>query len=98
LSSLIRNQTIAPKIAFSGEITLAGRVLPVGGIKEKVIAAKRAGITHIFLPKNNEKDLGEIPKHVRAGLSFQFVSSVEQALQLVFSKNARNLKRRKRRK
>ena len=98
LSSLIRNQTIAPKIAFSGEITLAGRVLPVGGIKEKVIAAKRAGITHIFLPKNNEKDLGEIPKHVRAGLSFQFVSSVEQALQLVFSKNTRNLNRRKRRK
>lgn len=98
LSSLIRNQTIAPKIAFSGEITLAGRVLPVGGIKEKVIAAKRAGITHIFLPKNNEKDLEEIPKHVRAGLSFQFVSSIEQALQLVFSKNTRNLKRRKRRK
>jgi len=98
LSSLIRKQTIAPKIAFSGEITLAGRVLPVGGIKEKVIAAKRAGITHIFLPKNNEKDLGEIPKHVRAGLSFQFVSSVEQALQLVFSKNTGNLKRRKRRK
>lgn len=98
LSSLIRNQTIAPKIAFSGEITLAGRVLPVGGIKEKVIAAKRAGITHIFLPKNNEKDLGEIPKHVRAGLSFQFVSSVEQALQLVFSKNTGNLKRRKRKK
>jgi len=98
LSSLIRNQTIAPKIAFSGEITLAGRVLPVGGIKEKVIAAKRAGITHIFLPKNNEKDLEEIPKYVRAGLSFQFVSSIEQALQLVFSKNTRNLKRRKRRK
>ncbi len=98
LSSLIRNQTIAPKIAFSGEITLAGRVLPVGGIKEKVIAAKRAGITHIFLPKNNEKDLEEIPKHVRAGLSFQFVSSIEQALQLVFSKNTRNLKRQKRRK
>lgn len=98
LASLIRNQTIAPKIAFSGEITLAGRVLPVGGIKEKVIAAKRAGITHIFLPENNEKDLEEIPKHVRAGLSFQFVSSIEQALQLVFSKNTRNLKRRKRRK
>ncbi|MCK5258969.1 MAG: hypothetical protein KAJ69_05555, partial [Thermoplasmatales archaeon] len=62
-----------------------GRVLPVGGIKEKVIAAKRAGIEKIILPKENEKDLSEIPKNVRAGLSFDFVSTVEQALKIIFA-------------
>ncbi len=85
LASLIRARTINPKIAFSGEITLTGRILPVGGIKEKVIAAKRAGIEQIFLPKDNEKDLDEIPKHVKAGLSFDFVSHVDQTLNKVFS-------------
>jgi ATP-dependent Lon protease len=98
LASLIKNSTIDPKIAFSGEITLTGRILPVGGIKEKVIAAKRAGITRIFLPKNNEKDLEEIPKHVRAGLSFQFVSSIGQALQLIFPEKAKKTKKRKKKK
>ncbi len=98
LASLIKNSTIDPKIAFSGEITLTGRILPVGGIKEKVIAAKRAGITRIFLPKNNEKDSEEIPKHVRAGLSFQFVSSIGQALQLIFPEKAKKTKKRKKKK
>ena len=95
LASLIKNTTIDPKIAFSGEITLTGRILPVGGIKEKVIAAKRAGITQIFLPKENKKDLTEIPEHVRAGLSFQFVANIGDALELVFSPNKKPLKRRK---
>ncbi|MBE0431840.1 endopeptidase La [candidate division WOR-3 bacterium] len=84
LASLMRNEPIDPKIAFSGEITLSGRVLPVGGIKEKVIAAKRAGIAKIMLPKENEKDLQEIPRHVRTGLSFIFASKIEQALNRVF--------------
>ena len=85
LASLLRKEAIDPKIAFSGEITLSGRVLPVGGIKEKVIAAKRAGISRIMLPKENEQDLYEIPKHVRTGLSFFFVSKIDQALNRVFS-------------
>lgn len=84
LASLIRKESIDPKIAFSGEITLSGRVLPVGGIKEKVIAAKRAGIEKIVLPRENEKDLQEIPKHVRAGLSFSFASKIDQALNKIF--------------
>ncbi|MEE8596775.1 MAG: endopeptidase La [bacterium] len=85
LASLLQSEPINPKIAFSGEITLTGRVLPVGGIKEKVIAAKRAGIEKIILPKENEKDLSEIPENVRAGLSFDFVSTVEQALKIIFA-------------
>ncbi len=89
LASLIRKETIDPKIAFTGEITLSGRVLPVGGIKEKVIAAKRAGIEKIVLPKENEKDLKEIPKHVRAGLSFVFASKIEHALNKVLNRKKR---------
>ncbi|MCX7995102.1 MAG: endopeptidase La [candidate division WOR-3 bacterium] len=80
LGSLFRNQPIDPKIAFTGEITLTGRVLPVGGIKEKVIAAKRAGIDTVYLPEENEKDLLEIPVHVKKGLNFKFVRTIDQAL------------------
>lgn len=84
MASLLRKQVINPKIASSGEITLTGRVLPVGGIKEKVIAAQRAGIKRIILPKDNQKDLTEIPQHVKAGLTFSFVSTIDQALKIVF--------------
>jgi ATP-dependent Lon protease len=86
LASLIKREAIDPKIAFSGEITLSGRILPVGGIKEKVIAAKRAGIETIVLPKDNKNDLQEIPKHVRKGLSFLFASKVDQILNRIFRK------------
>jgi ATP-dependent Lon protease len=92
LASLIRKESIDPKIAFTGEVTLSGRVLPVGGIKEKVIAAKRAGIEKIVLPKENEKDLHEIPKHVRAGLSFIFASKIDQALNKIFKNDKKRPK------
>jgi len=89
LASLFKQKPINPKIAFSGEITLTGRVLPVGGIKEKVIAAKRAGIETVVLPLDNKKELSEIPKHVKAGLSFVFVKNIDQALRIAsFSKTA----------
>ncbi|MDH4210394.1 MAG: endopeptidase La [candidate division WOR-3 bacterium] len=87
LASLFRHEPIDPKIAFSGEITLSGRVLPVGGIKEKVIAAKRAGIETIMLPRDNQNDLQEIPQHVRKGLSFLFASKIDQALNRIFHNN-----------
>jgi len=93
LASLIRNQPIDPKIAFSGEITLSGRVLPVGGIKEKVIAAKRAGIKTIMLPKDNENDLQEIPKHVRTGVSFIFASKIDHALSRIFSNKKQGVRK-----
>ena len=86
IASLLRREAIDPKIAFSGEITLSGRILPVGGIKEKVIAAKRAGIKTIVLPKDNKNDLQEIPKHVRKGLSFLFASKIDQILNRMFRK------------
>lgn len=65
---------------MTGEITLRGKVLPVGGVKEKVLAAHRAGIREVVLPDENEKDLVDIPKEVREGLTFHFVRQMDEVL------------------
>ena len=65
---------------MTGEITLRGKVMPVGGIKEKVLAAKRAGITTVVLPRLNQKDLEDIPEAVRQEMTFQFVDTIAEAL------------------
>ncbi|RKZ19144.1 endopeptidase La, partial [bacterium] len=80
LVSLLTEKPVLSDVAMSGEITLRGRVLPVGGIKEKVLAAKRAGIKKVILPKENKKDLHDVPERVRRGLKFVFVERIEEAL------------------
>ncbi|MEN6517993.1 MAG: endopeptidase La [Methanospirillum sp.] len=80
LASLITGKTVDPELAMTGEITLSGAVMPVGGIKEKVLAAHRAGIKRVILPKENERDLTDVPEDVRAELSFVPVESVEEVL------------------
>ena len=81
LVSLLRGQPIRPRLAMTGEITLCGRVLPVGGIKEKVLAAHRAGITTLILPRQNERQLLEdVPADVRAQLEVHLVRSVAEVL------------------
>lgn len=80
LASLITGNTVDPNLAMTGEITLSGAVLPVGGIKEKVLAAHRAGIKKIILPKENERDLQDVPADVRNELTFIGVESVEEVL------------------
>ncbi len=70
-------------IAMTGEVTLAGLVLPIGGMKEKVLAARRAGIHRVILPQGNKKDLRDIPDHVRQEMQFHFVDRVEQVLSIV---------------
>ena len=80
LVSLLTGRCVKPFVAMTGEITLRGRVLPVGGIKEKVIAAKRAGIKRIFLPRENEKDLEEVPEHVKKDLEFTFVDRIDEVV------------------
>ena len=70
---------------MTGEITLRGKVLPVGGIKEKVIAAKSAGIKRVLLPDKNEKDLEDVSDPVRAALRFSFVSEIGEVLDLAFA-------------
>ena len=80
ITSLIMGRKIDPKLAMTGEITLRGRILPVGGIKEKVLAARRAGITKILLPQENEKDLKDIPDNVKEELEFKTIDTVEDLI------------------
>jgi len=80
LASLITGKTVDPDLAMTGEITLSGAVLPVGGIKEKVLAAHRAGIKKVILPKENERDLPDVPVDVRNELMFVTVETVEEVL------------------
>ncbi|AKB28045.1 ATP-dependent protease La Type I [Methanosarcina siciliae C2J] len=80
LTSLITGKAVDPKLAMTGEITLSGSVLPVGGIKEKVLAAHRAGIKKVILPKENERDLEDVPEDVRNELRFVPVETIEEVL------------------
>ena len=69
-------------VAMTGEITLRGKVLPIGGVKEKVLAAHRAGIKTIIMPKDNEKDLADIPKNVLDVLNIHMVSHMDEVLKV----------------
>ncbi|MFL5812211.1 MAG: endopeptidase La, partial [Bdellovibrionia bacterium] len=80
LASLFAKRSVSPKIAMTGEVSLRGAVLPVGGIKEKMIAAHRAGIRTVILSKRNEKDIREVPKEVKDDLKFIFVENVSEVL------------------
>jgi len=73
---------------MTGEISLRGLILPVGGIKEKVLAAKRAGISCVLLPELNRRDLEEIPIPARAGIRFEFLKTVDEALELALEPDA----------
>jgi ATP-dependent Lon protease len=86
LASLFTGRTVHKNVAMTGEITLRGDVLPVGGIKEKVIAAVRAGITDIILPHLNEKDVIELPDNVKKGVTFHLVQGIEEALEIALEK------------
>ncbi len=80
LASLVTGHPIDPKLAMTGEISLRGAVMPVGGIKEKVIAAHRSGIQRILLPKDNKKDLDDVPQEVKNDVTFIFLESVEDII------------------
>ncbi|NOY84454.1 MAG: endopeptidase La [Nitrospirae bacterium] len=89
LTSALTGIPVRHDVAMTGEITLRGRVLPIGGLKEKILAAKRAGMTTIIFPKRNEKDLEEVPKHLQKGLKFIFAEQVETVFKHVFRKKKR---------
>ena len=80
LASLATRRPVRSDVAMTGEITLRGKVLPVGGIKEKVLAAHRAGIRFVILPRRNERDLEEVPEDLRSQLSFTLVDDAEAVL------------------
>jgi ATP-dependent Lon protease len=80
LSSLLMNKPVRSDVAMTGEITLRGLVLPIGGLKEKTLAAKRAGIKEVIVPARNEKDMPDIPEEVRNTLKFHFAKTVDEVL------------------
>jgi len=82
LASLFINRAVRSKLGMTGEITLTGRVLPVGGLREKIVAASRHGLKTILLPVENEKDLFHVPKHIKARLEFRFVKDIDEVLEL----------------
>jgi ATP-dependent Lon protease len=85
LLSLARNQKIDRPLAMTGELTLTGQVLPVGGIREKVIAAKRVGIHELLLPVANQPDFERLPDYVKVGLEVHFVRQFRDVARIVFA-------------
>ena len=86
LYSLATGRPIRPHIAMTGELTLTGKVMPIGGVKEKTIAAKRAGVKHIVFPKENRQDFDELPAHIRRGLKTSFVACFDEVIAACFAK------------
>ncbi len=80
LASLVTDKPVLANVAMTGEVTLSGKVLPVGGVKEKVLAARRAGLDTVILPRENEKDLDDVPAHLRKEMEFILVDDVSQVL------------------
>jgi ATP-dependent Lon protease len=91
LASLLTGHPALSDTAMTGEITLTGLVMPIGGVKEKVLAAKRAGIARVILPKPNEKDLRDLPEEIREQVSFHFVERVEEVLEAIIPALAERL-------
>ena len=85
LASIATQQRISPEIAMTGELTLRGRVLPIGGVKEKILAAKQAGIKKVILPQGNEKHFIEVPEDIQEGVEFLFVEHVTEVFTEVFA-------------
>ena len=84
LLSLAKQRQPKLNCAMTGELTLTGRVYPVGGIREKLLAAKRQKIPHVLLPRANERDYEEVPEHIRRGIKVHFVADFHEVVALVF--------------
>ena len=89
LMSLFRRRAIHQNLAMTGEVTLTGRVLPVGGVREKILAARRAGIRAVLIPRHNEKDLAELPAEVKADMTFHPVDTLDDVVPYLFPASAR---------
>lgn len=88
LASLLSNIPVRRDVAMTGEVTLRGRVLPIGGLKEKILAAKRAKLSTVILPTRNEKDLEEIPKHLLRGIKFVFAETMDDVIKAALRRSS----------
>jgi ATP-dependent Lon protease len=86
LCSALTKIPVRGDVAMTGEITLRGRVLPIGGVKEKLLAAHRNGLTRVILPKDNEKDLPEVPDYISKDMELHFVESMDEVLRLALER------------
>ena len=79
--SLLTGRKVKASVGMTGEVTLQGKVLPIGGVKQKVLAAHRAGLTEVIIPQRNEGDLDDVPDQVRNDITFHIVSEIGQVLE-----------------
>ncbi len=94
IASVFTGKPVYKSIAMTGEVTLRGSVLPIGGLKEKSLAAKRMGINKIIIPKRNKKDIEDIPVYVRKDMEFIFVETMDEVLKTALKKNSKRVKKR----
>ncbi len=87
LASLLTGRLVRPDVGMTGEVTLRGQVMPIGGVKEKVLAAHRAGLKEVILPKRNENDLEEVPEEIRREVRFTFTERVEEVIEAALCGN-----------
>jgi ATP-dependent Lon protease len=89
IASRVTGRPVRSDTAMTGEITLSGHVLPIGGLKEKALAAQRAGINRLIVPRRNEPDIDDIPEHLRKKMKFTLVDHVDEALDAALQKHPR---------
>ena len=89
LASLVSGTPVRNDVAMTGEITLTGQVLPIGGLKEKALAAQRVGINRLIIPRRNEADIDDIPEHLRKRMKFVLVDSEDEVLAAALEKRVR---------
>ncbi|HYA26772.1 MAG TPA: S16 family serine protease, partial [Thermodesulfovibrionales bacterium] len=87
IASALTGKPVSKSVAMTGEVTLRGRVLPIGGLKEKALAAKRMGIKRVIVPSRNKKDLEDIPKYIKKDMEFIFVDTMDDVLKMALKKN-----------
>ena len=85
LASLLTGRPVRPEVGMTGEVTLQGKVLPIGGVKQKLLAAHRAGLTEVILPARNARDLDDVPDEVRETLTVHLVDNMSQVLELALT-------------
>ncbi len=93
IASLVRGQPVSEEVGMTGEITLTGQVLPIGGLREKVLAAQRAGLTRVIMPRENEVDLAELPQETREAIAFVPVDTIEEVFAAAFDGQAATSRR-----